>query len=176
MQRLRHVTAAECYRLLRAILNTAVEDELIIGNPLHIKGAGQEATSERPMLTVAQVEAIAANVGDHWKALVLTAAWCGLRFGKLAALRTDQVDLDQGTIIVYEAMSLLHGGVRHIGRPKSEAGRRTIFVPPHIQPALHEHRNRFAQEGGCSRGRTSKPGRSGQAGGTTLWTSLPGSN
>ncbi len=42
---------AKSYRLLRAILNTAVtEDELIIVNPCRIKGAGEERASERPVL------------------------------------------------------------------------------------------------------------------------------
>ena len=35
-------TVAKCYRLLRAILNTAVEDEVIARNPCVIKGAGVE--------------------------------------------------------------------------------------------------------------------------------------
>jgi Phage integrase, N-terminal SAM-like domain len=48
--------AAKSYRLLRAILNTAVrEDELIRVNPCRIKGADQESPAERPVLTVAQV-------------------------------------------------------------------------------------------------------------------------
>jgi hypothetical protein len=40
---------AKSYRLLPAILNTAVtEDELIIVNPCRIKGAGEERATERP--------------------------------------------------------------------------------------------------------------------------------
>ena len=46
---------AKAYRLLRAVLNTAVEDELIRRNPCRIKGAGQEQPAERPVATVAQV-------------------------------------------------------------------------------------------------------------------------
>src|SRR5665811_437517 len=43
--------AAKAYRLLRAILNTAVdEDDLLITNPCRIKGAGLEKTEERPFL------------------------------------------------------------------------------------------------------------------------------
>jgi integrase len=141
-------TAAKCYRLLRAILNTAVEDELIPKNPCAIKGAGQEASSERPMLTRLEVESIAAAVAQRWRALILMAAWCGLRFGELAALRTVNVDPGSGTVTVTEAMSLLQGGKRHIGKPKSEAGRRVVNVPPHILPALREHRANFAEPDG----------------------------
>ena len=42
------VTAAKAYRLLKAILNTAVDDGLIRRNPCRIKGAGQEKSPERP--------------------------------------------------------------------------------------------------------------------------------
>lgn len=40
------ITAAKCYRLLRAILNTAVEDGLIAVNPCTIRGAGAERSPE----------------------------------------------------------------------------------------------------------------------------------
>src|SRR6266536_953483 len=46
---------AKAYRLLRAVLNTAVDDELIRRNPCRIKGAGIERAPERPTATVAQV-------------------------------------------------------------------------------------------------------------------------
>src|ERR1700733_8381135 len=48
--------AAKAYRLLRAILMTAVEDDKILPrNPCRIRGAGTEDAGERPVLTVAQV-------------------------------------------------------------------------------------------------------------------------
>ena len=49
------VTAAKAYRLLKAIMNTAVDDGLIRRNPCRIKGAGQETSPERPVLTIRQV-------------------------------------------------------------------------------------------------------------------------
>jgi hypothetical protein len=59
---------AKSYRLLRAILNTAVtEDELIIVNPCRIKGAGDERASERPVLTLEQLYALVDNEhGQPW--------------------------------------------------------------------------------------------------------------
>ena len=43
-----HGRAPKTYRLLRTILNTAVEDGLIPRNPCRIKGAGSDNTPERP--------------------------------------------------------------------------------------------------------------------------------
>jgi hypothetical protein len=42
------VTVANAYRLLRAILSTAVTDKRIRENPCQIKGADKESSPERP--------------------------------------------------------------------------------------------------------------------------------
>jgi integrase len=55
--------AAKAYRLLRAILMTAADDKILPGNPCRIRGAGDEETPERPVLTVAQVFELAERVG-----------------------------------------------------------------------------------------------------------------
>lgn len=133
------VTVAKCYRLLRAILNTAIADELIVRNPCAIKGAGVERTPERPVATIAQVWALADAVEPRFRALVLTAAFAGLRFGELAALTRSRVDLDACTISVVESQLELSGGVLLIGPPKSQAGRRTIVIPDALVPELTAH-------------------------------------
>ncbi|MEU8278258.1 tyrosine-type recombinase/integrase [Microbispora bryophytorum] len=56
--------AAKAYRLLRAVLMTAAEEDHIIPrNPCRIRGAGDEHAQERPVLTVAQVFDLADRVG-----------------------------------------------------------------------------------------------------------------
>ncbi|WP_205831288.1 MULTISPECIES: site-specific integrase [Microbispora] len=56
--------AAKAYRLLRAVLMTAAEEDHIIpSNPCRIRGAGDEHPEERPVLTVAQVFDLADRVG-----------------------------------------------------------------------------------------------------------------
>lgn len=56
--------AAKAYRLLRAVLMTAAEEDHILPrNPCRIRGAGDEHTSERPVLSVAQVFDLAELVG-----------------------------------------------------------------------------------------------------------------
>lgn len=79
--------ARKVYRLLRAILNTAVADEIIVRSPCRVGGAGQDRSAERPVATVAEVTTLADVVEPRWRALILMAAWCGLRRGELLALR-----------------------------------------------------------------------------------------
>jgi integrase len=56
--------AAKAYRLLRAVLMTAVEEDRVLPrNPCRIRGAGSEQAPERPTLTVAQVFELAELVG-----------------------------------------------------------------------------------------------------------------
>lgn len=65
------MTAAKAYRLLKAIFNTAVDDGLIRRNPCRIKGAGQEKSPERPVLSIPQVYTLADAVPERYRALVL---------------------------------------------------------------------------------------------------------
>jgi hypothetical protein len=80
------ITVAKAYRLLRANLNTAVDDSLIRRNPCRITGAGQEKSPERPVLTVEQVYQLAAAIGARYQAFVLLATFASLRWGELAGL------------------------------------------------------------------------------------------
>ncbi len=141
------VTAAKCYRLLRAICTTAVDDNLIARNPCSIRGAGQERSSERPMFTLAQVQSLVDVVEDRWRALILLAAWTGLRIGELSALRRENLDLESGTVSVKSAVVDVTGQGRSYGPPKSAAGRRTVAIPPHIIGDLEHHLATYAQPG-----------------------------
>jgi integrase len=141
------LTAAKCYRLLRAICAAAVEDEVLTVTPCTLKGAGDESSPERPVLTVEQVLSMADEVGERWRAVVLLAVLCGLRFGELAALRRSAVDLDAGTVAVVATAGEALGVGRVEGPPKSAAGRRVLTVPAAILPDLRRHLETFAQPG-----------------------------
>jgi len=64
-----------------------VHDGLIRRDPCRIKDAGQEKSSERPVLTVPEVYALADTVGGRYRALVVLGVFGSLRWGELAALR-----------------------------------------------------------------------------------------
>ena len=133
------VTAAKAYRLLKAIMNTAVDDGLIRRNPCRIKGGGQEKSPERPVLTIAQVGALADAAGPRYRALVLLAVFGSLRWGELAALRRCDIDLQARTIRVTRQLSEQPGGGFAFGPPKSEAGVRAVAIPEVIMPDLARH-------------------------------------
>ncbi len=141
------VTAAKAYRLLKAILNTAVDDGLIRRNPCRIKGAGSEYSSERFVLTVSQVYRLAEVIDERYRALLLLGTFGSLRWGELAALRRADLDLDAWTVRVERSLTELSVGELFFSPPKSEAGRRVVAIPELIIPELRSHIERFAQPG-----------------------------
>jgi integrase len=85
---------------------------------------------------VGQVAALADAVDGRLRALVLLAAWWGLRRSELLALRRRDIDLPHSTVRVERSMHTLRDNSIVIGPPKTPAGRRTVATPPHIIPGL----------------------------------------
>ncbi|GAB3912881.1 tyrosine recombinase XerC [Kibdelosporangium lantanae] len=131
---------AKSYRLLRAVMNTAVEEDRILPrNPCRVRGADQESPAERPVLTVAQVFDLAGRMPKRWRALVLMTAFATLRWGEVTALRRRDVAPDGSWVRVTVAYSEVPGRGLLLGPPKSKAGVRTLTVPEAIRPEIVKH-------------------------------------
>jgi integrase len=141
------VTVAKAYRLLNAILNTATDDRLIRRNPCRIKGAGQEDSPERAVISLATLVELLDRVALRYRALVLLATFASLRFGELARLRRRQLDLDGYAVRVVIATAETDDGRLIDDDPKSQAGWRRVAFPKEIAPELRWHLERFAQPG-----------------------------
>ncbi|WP_243715422.1 site-specific integrase [Micromonospora sp. KC207] len=132
--------AAKAYRLLRAVLMTAVkEDEILTRNPCRIPGADQEKAAERPVLTLAQVFKLADIVPPRYRALVLVTAFGCLRWGEVSALQRQDIDAAAGTIRIRQAYTEQRGVGLVLGPPKSRAGRRTVTLPPAVVEVVRDH-------------------------------------
>jgi integrase len=140
------VTTAKAYRLLKAILNTAVDDGIIRRNPCRIKGAGQEASAERPTLTIAEVYALADAIDERYRLLVLLGTFASLRWGELAALRRCDVDTTAGEIRVFRQLTEQLGGGHAFGPPKSAAGKRVVSFPTLLNTEVASHLERFVDQ------------------------------
>ena len=132
--------AAKAYRLLWAVLMTAVtEDELIRRNPCRVPGADQERSAERPTLTVRQVFALADRVPALYRVLILLTTFCCLRWGEVTALQRCDVDVTAGVVRVRQAFTEIRGEGKVLGPPKSRAGSRVVAIPAAILPLVAEH-------------------------------------
>ena len=134
------ISIQQAYRFLRAVMNTAVRDGAIMKNPCQIAGAGSDRAKERPVASPAEVAALVEAITPRYRAAVLLAAWCGLRRGEVLGLRRDDVDLVAGCVIVRRnRVELLSTRTSYDAEPKTDAGKRTVALPPHVLPVLAEH-------------------------------------
>ena len=139
--------AASAYRLLRAIFNTAITDELITRNLCRVRGAGTDRSQERVIPSVSQVEALVQAMPVKLRAAIALAAWGTLRRGEVLGLRRGGIDLGAGTVRVERSLGERRNGAVIIGPPKSRAGLRTIHLPSSAMGVVEEHLRDFAAPG-----------------------------
>lgn len=131
--------AAKCYRLLMAMLNTAAEDELIVANRCHLKGAAQEKSPERQLVPIEAALALAASISPRYRALVLLAMGTGLRLGELLGLTRADIDLLHHRVLVTKQRQELSKEGIVLRPPKTEAGTRTPRFPKLLVPEIEAH-------------------------------------
>ncbi|MBV8160225.1 MAG: tyrosine-type recombinase/integrase family protein [Acidimicrobiia bacterium] len=139
-------TVAKAYRLLARIMGAAVESGLIVSTPCVVKGAGAEHPAEMRFATVDQVTDLADAVGPRYRALILLAAFGGLRWAELAGLRRRRVDLLHKTVTVAEQLSEVNGQLSH-GAPKTSAGLRTVSLSAFLLADLERHLGEWSERG-----------------------------
>lgn len=136
--------AAKAYRLLRAVLMTAVEEDRILPtNPCRIRGADVESAAERPVLSEAQVFALADRMPDRFRVFVLLKTFANLRWGEITALERRDVDPEAATVRVRQQYIERRGEGLVLGPPKSRAGSRTVSFPTAIASAVRGHLDRY---------------------------------
>lgn len=124
--------AARSYRILRAIFNTAIkQDDLLVKNPCRIKGYDAWDVAERPSATVVQVDQLVNLVPDRYRAMIVAAAFMGLRWSELVSTRRTDFDPARRTLRVVTS--------------KTAAGYRTVAMPREVQTALTTHLAKYTE-------------------------------
>lgn len=134
-----NATISQAYRLLHAILEAAVQDEVISRNPARIKGASSTKARRRSPATPEQVAALAEAFPQRLRVAVLVAAYSGLRYGELFGLQRAHVDLARGVLHVEQSLHYIRDGVPVFGSPKTEASLRPVHLPSFIAAELRTH-------------------------------------
>lgn len=131
---------AHTYSLLRTILETArTRDRLIDANPCLIRGGGTARRTIKPRpASVDELATITDAMPEEYRAMVLLASWCALRFGELVELRRGDIDLDEQVVRIRRAAVRVDGGWK-VGDPKSDAGIRDVAIPPHLIEPIKRH-------------------------------------
>lgn len=136
-------TASKAYRLLSTMMRNAVDDDLIAKTPCKVVGAATEHAAERPIATIAEIEALSMAMPSHLRLLVELATWCQLRRGELLGLQRDDVDPMHGTIRITRSRNFRRDGSSLTKSPKTSSGTRTLSIPPNVLASLTIHLDRF---------------------------------
>jgi integrase len=134
--------------VLRVILEAAVDDGRLTRNPA--KAVKLPAERSRPMrfLRSDEVARLTEAAPAHYRPLILTAAYVGLRWGELAGLGVEHIDTLRRTIRVERQLVDVNGKLEFT-EPKTEAGARTVSVPKSLVDLLAGHMaNPATQESG----------------------------
>lgn len=146
-------TVRKTHRVLSLMLGLAVRDSRLGRNPADGVNLPRVVAGKHRYLTHAQVGQLALESGrprttnriaaaerdaaKSYELVVLMLAYCGLRWGELAALKTSSVDLMRRRIDIAESVVEVKG-VLTWGTPKGHE-RRSVPVPKFLAARLAEH-------------------------------------
>jgi len=132
-------TVGHVHRLLHRVFGHAVQWDVIANNPV---ASAQPPRVERAKIEILEPEQIKpvldALRGRPLYLVAVIGLATGMRRGEIAALRWRDVDSDGGKIRVERSLEQTNAGLA-FKSPKTEAGRRTISIPPSVATELKKH-------------------------------------
>ena len=125
------------------IMRSAVQAGLVTSSPCDGIKMPRIERMEMRFLTTSEVDRLAEAMDPRYRAVVLLAAYGGLRAGELFGLRAKRVDVlrRQG----HRRNPRRRWGHLHFGPPKTRAGHRTVPLPRVASEPLGEHLATFAR-------------------------------
>ena len=138
---------SHAYSLLRTIMVSAVNDELVDADPCRIVGAGRATRVHKiKPASIDELAILTEEMPEKLRLTVTLASWCALRFGEIVELRRGDIDLSEEVIRIRRAAVRTTGGYI-VSTPKSEAGVRDVDIPPHIIPLIEDHLAKYVGKG-----------------------------
>jgi len=137
-------TVGHVHRLLHRVFGHAVQWDVIANNPV---ASAQPPRVERAKIEILEPEQIKpvldALRGRPLYPVAVIGLATGMRRGEIAALRWR--DVDGGKIRVERSLEQTNAGLT-FKAPKTEAGRRTISIPPSVANELKKHWRRQQEQ------------------------------
>jgi len=138
-------TVTKAAQLLAKLMRSAVQAGLLPVSPCDGVKLPRIERTEMRFLTTTEVDALAAAMDVRYRAVVLLAAYGGLRAGELFGLRAKRVDVLHRRVSIAETIVDV-GGHLHFGPPKTRAGHRIVPLPRVAAEPLGEHLATFARK------------------------------
>jgi integrase len=127
-------TVLRAYGVLSGILSDAVKGRRLVSNPCKgVENLPRKTARRHVYLSVDDVQRLADESGEH-RALVLTLAYCGLRWGEAVALRVCDVEFLRRRLAVHA--NAVQIGVRHAVGPTKGRTARSVPVPSFVLDEL----------------------------------------
>jgi integrase len=128
------------YRTLRTMFGWAIRQGQLSVNPCDRVQPPRVPAKPPAFLTGEQVELLADEMPERYRALVLVAAFGGLRWGEAVGLR--RCDVDGARITITGQLHKVDGRwMREV--PKTVAGRRMVVLPATVGDELAAHMDTF---------------------------------
>jgi integrase len=152
--RLAPATVRHAYRaVFKAVLNDAIDDGLLARSPCHRIELPAAAVPIIEPLTPAQTLTLADRIDPRYRAMVLLAAGCGLRWSEAAGLTRDRIHLGtRAQVTVDRQLGYRPATTRHghetasrllFAPPKTSASRRVIPLPATVTATLRAHQRAY---------------------------------
>lgn len=120
--------------VLAAVLDVAVRDRRIPRNPARGVDLPRKLKKPHRYLSHEEVDRLADAAGPLHSTVVLVAAYTGLRWGELSALRVRDLDIERGRLAVNEN-AVVVGTDLHLGSPKTHE-LRSVGFPTFLRGSL----------------------------------------
>jgi integrase len=137
--RLAAASIRKAHWVLKACLEAAVRDRRLSTNPATGVALPKASHRDQQFLSASEVDELATVMPPEFRAFVYVAAFCGLRFGELAALTRGSVDTLRREIKVSRTAVDIAGAPVTFGESKTRRSRRTVPVPSSVMREIEAH-------------------------------------
>ena len=127
---------------LNSILELAIKNNLILVNPCSKVNIPKKTKYKPKILTDTQFNTLFTSVSGVDKIIIMLAGLVGLRRGEIFGLKWSDIDFDNHKLSISTTMVRFNEYL--IKEPKSDSGRRSIFIDKYIIELLKEW-----YKGGC---------------------------
>ena len=131
------------HMMLHEAMEVAVRERYIVRNPTDNTTIPKKTTTEKQVLDDSQLnrflEAIQSE--PYWHDFFYVEVMTGLRRGEICGIKWSDIDFNEGTLCIKRSVSTKEGGGVSIGETKTDAGVRTIIMPPSVATLLWKKRS-----------------------------------
>ncbi len=135
------------FSVFRSVMVGAVEDERIVKSPCRGVNLPQVRRAEIEVLTPEEVKQLADAMAQWCRSWVWAAAYTGLRWSEMVGLRRRDIGLLRKRLTLRQQVVEVGSTFRGFDEPKTNAGLRSVAIPPFLCQILEEQLADRAQGG-----------------------------